>query len=74
LLVGTGDKPVERSQPPLDEAPEAKEEFLRLIQAATQGMAMTENVFVAQIDSHCTNSNEFGGCKIHLTKAVSYGG
>jgi superfamily I DNA/RNA helicase/RecB family exonuclease len=74
LLVGTGDKPVERSQPPLDEAPEAKEEFLRLIQAATQGMAMTENVFVAQIDSHCTNSNEFGSCKIHLTKAVSYGG
>jgi superfamily I DNA/RNA helicase/RecB family exonuclease len=74
LLVGTGDKPVERSQPSLDESPESKAEFHRLIEAATSGMAMTDRVFVAQIDSHCTNSNEFGSCQIHLTKAVSYGG
>lgn len=74
LLVGTSDKPVERTQPNLDEAPEAKQEFHRLIEAATAGMAMTDRVFVAQIDSHCTNTNEFGSCQIHLTKAVSYGG
>ena len=74
LLVGTGDKPVERNQPSLDDSPASKEEFHRLIAAATSGMAMTDRVFVAQIDSHCTNSNEFGSCQIHLTKAVSYGG
>ena len=74
LLVGTGDKPVERNQPSLAESPELGQEFHKLIEAATAGMAMTDRVFVAQIDSHCTNSNEFGSCQIHLTKAVSYGG
>jgi superfamily I DNA/RNA helicase/RecB family exonuclease len=74
LLVGTGDKPSERNQPSLQEAPEARAEFENLIAAATSGMAMTERVFVAQVDSHCSNSNEFGSCQIHLTKAVSYGG
>jgi superfamily I DNA/RNA helicase/RecB family exonuclease len=74
LLVGTGDKPVERNQPALSESPETKLEFDRLIEAATSGMAMTDRVFIAQVDSHCSNSNEFGSCQIHLTKAVSYGG
>jgi RecB family exonuclease len=74
LLVGTSEKPVEREQPALNESPAAKAEFDRLIQAATSGMAMTDRVFIAQVDSHCSNSNEFGSCRIHLTKAVSYGG
>lgn len=74
LLVGTGDKPVERNQPPLSKSPEVREEFDQLVQAATRGMAMTDRIFVAQIDSHCNNSSEFGSCQIHLTKAVSYGG
>ena len=74
LLVGTGDKPVERNQPPISESQEAREEFDRLIQAATAGMAMTDRVFIAQVDSHCSNDNEFGSCRLHLTKAVSYGG
>jgi len=74
LLVGTSDKPVERNQPALQEAPEVRRDFERLIEAATSGMAMTDRVFIAQIDSHCSNSNEFGSCQIHLTKAVSYGG
>lgn len=74
LLVGTSDKPTERIQPALGESPETKAEFDQLIAAATSGMAMTDRIFIAQIDSHCNNSNEFGSCKIHLTKAVSYGG
>jgi hypothetical protein len=45
-----------------------------MISNATSGMAMTDQVFVAQVGSHCTNENEFGSCKIHLTKAVSYVG
>ena len=73
LLVGVSEKPVEREQPSLASSPETKLEFERLIQAATSGMAMTDKVFVAQVDSHCTNANEFGSCQIHLTKAVSYG-
>ncbi|MEY3846712.1 MAG: hypothetical protein RJA66_979 [Actinomycetota bacterium] len=74
LLVGTGDKPAERNQPALREAPEVKRDFERLIASATSGMAMSERIFIAQVDSHCTNSNEFGSCQVHLTKAVSYGG
>ena len=74
LLVGTSDKPTERTQPALSESPETKAQFDQLIAAATTGMAMTDHIFIAQIDSHCNNSNEFGSCKIHLTKAVSYGG
>jgi RecB family exonuclease len=74
LLVGVSEKPVEREQPSLASSPETKLEFERLIQAATSGMAMTDKVFIAQVDSHCTNANEFGSCQIHLTKAVSYGG
>ncbi len=74
LLVGTSDKAVERDQPPLSDSPTAKADFDRLIESATSGMAMSERIFVAQIDSHCNNSNEFGSCQIHLTKAVSYGG
>jgi RecB family exonuclease len=74
LLVGTGEKPVERNQPPLSEEPEVRQNFDRLIQAATDGMAMSDRMFIAQIDSHCSNTNEFGSCQIHLTKAVSYVG
>ncbi len=74
LLVGTGDKPLERNQPALKSSPETREEFDRLVSNATSGMAMTDRIFVAQVDSHCSNSNEFGSCQIHLTKAVSYGG
>ena len=74
LLVGAGDKPLERSQPPINESQELRGEFDRLIEAATAGMAMTDRVFIAQVDSHCSNDNEFGSCQIHLTKAVSYGG
>jgi len=74
LLVGTSSKPVERTQPSLSESPETKLEISQLVEAAISGMAMTDRIFVAEVDSHCNNSNEFGSCQIHLTKAVSYGG
>ncbi len=74
LLVGTSDKFVEREQPSLEQDVAQKAEFENLIASATKGMAMTERLFVAQVDSHCRNSNEYGSCEIHLTKAVSYGG
>ena len=74
LLVGTSSKPVERTQPALSESPETKLEISQLVEAAISGMAMTDRIFVAEVDSHCNNSNEFGSCQIHLTKAVSYGG
>ena len=74
LLLVSGDKPTEREQNSINEDAAAKDKFSNMIAAATQGMAMESQVFVAQVGSHCTNENEFGSCKIHLTKAVSYVG
>jgi RecB family exonuclease len=74
LLLVSGDKPTEREQDSIDDNRVARNNFENMIAAATRGMAMEEHVFVAQVGSHCTNENEFGSCKIHLTKAVSYAG
>ena len=74
LLLVSGDKPTEREQPSIAEDTASKANFEAMIAAATNGMAMTENFFVAQVGAHCTNDNEFGSCKIHLTKAVSFVG
>ena len=74
LLLVSGDKPTEREQPSIAEDTASKANFEAMIAAATNGMAMTEQVFVAQVGAHCTNDNEFGSCKIHLTKAVSFVG
>jgi superfamily I DNA/RNA helicase/RecB family exonuclease len=74
LLLVSGDKPTERDQPSIVDDAEYKASFEAMISAATVGMAMSDQVFVAQVGSHCTNENEFGSCKIHLTKAVSYVG
>jgi hypothetical protein len=74
LLLVSGDKPTEREQDSIDDNSAARNNFENMIAAATRGMAMEEQVFVAQVGSHCTNENEFGSCKIHLTKAVSYAG
>ena len=74
LLLVSGDKPTEREQSSVEEDGESKSKFEAMISAATSGMAMTDQIFVAQIGSHCNNENEFGSCKIHLTKAVSYVG
>lgn len=70
ILVGK-DKLVQREQPPIGPSG-LREEFLRQIELATEGMA--DRVFVAQIDSHCNNENEYGSCKLHLVRAVSYVG
>ncbi len=70
VLVGK-DKLVQREQPPIGPSG-LREEFLQQIQSATAGMA--DRVFVAQVDSHCTSENEYGSCKLHLIKAVSYVG
>ena len=73
LLVGQ-DKPTEREQTSIADSETARQRFENLVAAATSGMAMTENVFIAEVGSHCTNENEYGSCKIHLTKAVSFVG
>lgn len=74
LLIVSGEKPTEREQPSIVDNLADQQRFQGMIAAATSGMAMTDQVFVAQVGSHCTNENEFGSCKIHLTKAVSYVG
>ena len=74
LLLVSGDKPTEREQVSILESDSARNTFEQMVAAATTGMAMGQNIFVAQVGSHCTNENEFGSCQIHLTKAVSYVG
>ncbi len=74
LLLVSGDKATEREQPSITDDESSRKRFETMISNATSGMAMTDQVFVAQVDSHCTNENEFGSCKIHLTKAVSFVG
>jgi RecB family exonuclease len=74
LLLVSGDKPTEREQGSIAEDSSAKQKFESIVAAATRGMAMTEQVFVAKVGSHCTNENEFGSCQIHLTRAVSFVG
>ena len=73
LLIG-GSKVVEREQPSIHDSEADREKFENLVALATKGMAMTDQVFVAQVGSHCTNENEYGSCKIHLVKAVSNAG
>jgi RecB family exonuclease len=70
VLVG-GDKLVEREQQPLVDH-EGRTQFLDQIVSATKGMA--DQVFVAQVDSHCTADSEYGSCRLHLIEAVSYVG
>jgi RecB family exonuclease len=74
LLLVSGDKPTERDQESIADSEVGKTNFEQMVAAATQGMSMGENIFIAQVGSHCTNENEFGSCQIHLTKAVSYVG
>ena len=74
LLLVSGDKPTEREQSSIEQDASAKDRFENMISAAAIGIAMTDQVFIAQVGSHCTNDNEYGSCKIHLTKAVSYAG
>ena len=74
LLLVSGDKPTEREQDSIADSSSAREHFESLIKSASLGMAMNDQVFIAQVGSHCTNENEFGSCQIHLTKAVSYVG
>jgi len=74
LLLVSGKNASEKDQESLATNPESRAYFETLIESATKGMAMTDRVFIARVDSHCTNENEYGSCQLHLTKAVSYVG
>ncbi len=74
LLLVSGDKPTEKNQTSIGSNPESKAYFEALINDAAEGMAMTDRLFIARVDTHCNNENEFGTCQLHLTKAVSYVG
>ena len=70
LLIVGGDKYTERPQPAMTE--ETSANFKKLLLETTQGMA--KQVFVAQLSNHCEADREYGTCKLHLTRAVSYVG
>jgi superfamily I DNA/RNA helicase/RecB family exonuclease len=73
LLLVAGNSPVIRSQRSLDQAPDQAAFFTEMVEAAAQGMAMPENLFIARVSNHCDDDSQFGTCQLHLTKAVSYG-
>jgi superfamily I DNA/RNA helicase/RecB family exonuclease len=70
LLIVGGDKYTERSQPAMSEDTSAG--FKKLLLETTEGMA--RQVFVAELSNHCESEREYGSCKLHLTRAVSYVG
>jgi RecB family exonuclease len=70
LLIVGGEKYTERLQHATSEATSAG--FKKLLLETTQGMA--KQVFVAELSSHCEADREYGSCKLHLTRAVSYVG
>lgn len=72
LLLVSDLKPVEREQPSIEGNLTDRQKFEDLVRAAISGMSMHEKVFVARVGSHCENENEYGSCKLHLTRAVSY--
>jgi superfamily I DNA/RNA helicase/RecB family exonuclease len=73
LVLVSSPNTSERGQGSLAENGEVREYFESLVASAAEGMAMPDNIFVANVSSHCDNENEFGSCRIHLTQAVSYG-
>jgi RecB family exonuclease len=70
LLIVGGDNYTERSQPAMTQ--ETSTNFKKLLLETTKGMA--QQVFVAQLSNHCEADREYGTCKLHLTRAVSYVG
>ncbi|CAB4552296.1 unannotated protein [freshwater metagenome] len=70
LLIVGGEKYTERPQPAMTEQTSAG--FKKLLLETTEGMA--KQVFVAELSGHCESEREYGSCKLHLTRAVSYVG
>jgi RecB family exonuclease len=70
LLIVGGANYTERAQPAMTE--ETSESFKKMLLETVDGMA--KSVFIAQLSNHCDSDREYGSCKIHLTRAVSYVG
>lgn len=67
-------KPHEREQSSIVGVEHRQQDFEDLIENAVAEMSLTKKVFVANIGSHCTDSNSYGNCKLHIAKAVTFGG
>ena len=72
LLLVSSQKPTTREQNSLETDEVLRDKIQEAIARATQGMSMTENFFVAELDQHCNNDQQYGTCQIHVTRAVSY--
>jgi RecB family exonuclease len=70
LLIVGGANYTERAQPAMTE--ETSESFKKMLLETVDGMA--KSGFIAQLSNHCDSDREYGSCKIHLTRAVSYVG
>jgi hypothetical protein len=74
LLFVNAKKPTEREQSSISNDVVKKAHFEQIVHDAVKDMARTDQVFVANVSSHCTNSNSYGQCEIHIAKAVTYVG
>ena len=71
LIFIIDDKPSTRDQAALTQ--EAADDFQKVIDQAVESMALDKSkTFIARVSNHCEKDGEFGTCKMHLVKAVSY--
>ncbi len=74
LMFISQNKPAERPQHSIIGAVDRREGFEKIVEDAVAEMSLTKRVFVANIGSHCSDSKSYGNCKLHLAKAVTFGG
>ncbi|MFM5903651.1 MAG: PD-(D/E)XK nuclease family protein [Microbacteriaceae bacterium] len=74
LLFVNAKKPTEREQSSISKDEAKKAHFEQIVHDAVKDMALTDQVFVANVSSHCNNANSYGQCEIHIAKAVTYVG
>jgi superfamily I DNA/RNA helicase/RecB family exonuclease len=74
LMFVSQNKPAERGQDSIVGVAERQQTFEKMVEDAVAEMSLTKKVFVANVGSHCSDSNSYGNCKLHLAKAVTFGG
>ena len=74
LVFISQNKPSERNQDSIIGVADRQDGFEKLVEDAVAEMSLTKKVFVANVGSHCSDSNSYGNCKLHLAKAVTFGG
>lgn len=73
LFLGAGKVDL-REQPSIQDNIDIRASLEEMVAEATTEMAMPRLVLSAQVGTHCSVDNNYSNCKLHLVKAVTYGG